>query len=158
MSDVSKPISRREKFKTRSITLTGDQQREIARAAILNAPDGVEVVIRELVKVRGLDQNSRMWVGPLKDIASQAWYNGRQYSDLVWHDTYKRLYLPEEFDPEQTKDGYRKWDFDRDGTPVLVGSTTQLTKRGFAIYLEQIYADGAQMGVQFSAQPNEAER
>lgn len=140
----------REKYKTRSIILLGDQQKEIACAAIQNAPLGVEVVIREPVKVRGLDANARMWVGPLKDIAEQAWYNDRQYSDLVWHDTYKRLYLPEEFDPELTMDGYRKWDFDRDGKPVLVGSTTQLTKRGFAIYLEQIYADGAQMGVQFS--------
>ena len=99
-----------------------------------------------------------MWVGPLADIAAQAWYNRKQYSALVWHDTYKRLYLPEEFDPELTLEGYRKWDFDREGIPVLVGSTTQLTKRGFAIYLEQIYADGAQMGVEFSASPNEVGR
>ncbi len=147
-----------KKYKTRTIVLLGDQQKEIACAAIRNAPTGLEVVIREPVKARSLDANARMWVGPLADIAAQAWYNGKQYSALVWHDTYKRLYLPEEFDPELTLEGYRKWDFDREGIPVLVGSTTQLTKRGFAIYLEQIYADGAQMGVEFSASPNEVGR
>lgn len=157
MNDVKHSI-KREKYRTRSIILLSDQQKEIACAAIRNAPDGVECLIREPVKARTPDANSRMWAGPLRDISEQAWYNGRQYSDLVWHDTYKRLYLPEDFDQELTKDGYHKWEHDRDGNKVLVGSTTQLTKKGFAIYLEQVYADGAKMGVQFSANPNEVGR
>jgi hypothetical protein len=146
------------KYRKRTIVIKSDQQKELACAAVRNAPAGVEVVIREPVRVRGLDANALMWVGPLKDIAEQAWYKDRQYSDVLWHETYKRLYLPEDYDAELTKDGYRKWDFDRDGNKVLIGSTTQLTRKGFAIYLEQIYADGAQMGVMFSASPNEAAR
>ena len=100
-----------------------------------------------------------MWVGPLADIAEQAYYQGRKYSDLLWHETFKRLYLPEGYDSELCKkEDYKKWDFDRDSVCVLVGSTTDLTAKGFAQYLEQIYADGASMGVIFHANPNEARR
>lgn len=157
MSDIKHSV-KREKYRTRSIILLSDQQKEIACAAIRNAPDGIECLLREPVKIRKPDANKAMWAGPLKDIAEQAWYKGAQFSDLVWHDTYKRLFLPEEYDPELTKDGYVKWAFDRDGVKVLVGSTTQLTVKGFAIYMEQVYADGAQMGVMFSANPNEVGR
>lgn len=111
--------------------------------------------MREEVKARKPDQNALMWSGPLADIANQAWHNGCQYPAEVWHETYKRLYLPEEFDAELCKEGYRKWAIDRDGERVLIGSTTQLTVRGFAQYLEQVIADGAGMGVMFSASPNE---
>jgi hypothetical protein len=38
---------------------------------------------------------------------------------------------------------------------MLVGSTTQLTKPGFALYLTQVEAFGGNMGVEFSASPNE---
>jgi hypothetical protein len=142
-------MTEREKYKTRNIILLGDQQKELACAAIQNAPAGVEVVIREPVKVRKLDQNALMWVGPLKDIAEQAYVEGRTFSDVVWHEHFKELYLPEEFDPELTKEGYRKWDYTPSGRKVLAGSTTQLTIKGFAQYLEQVYAFGASLGVMF---------
>jgi len=103
------------------------------------------------VKARKPDQNALMWVGPLKDIAEQAWVNGRQFSDEVWHHHFKTLYLPEVFDAELCKEGYRKWDWSPSGAKVLVGSTTELTVRGFAQYLEQVYAEGAGMGVEFQA-------
>jgi len=131
------------------------QQRGIVMALLPNLPldeaNPIEVIIREPVKARGMDQNALMWVGPLADIAAQAWVDGRQFSADVWHEHFKREYLPEEFDPELTKEGYRKWDYTPAGERVLVGSTTQLTKRGFSQYLEQIEADGAGMGVQFGA-------
>ena len=146
---------KRQKFPTRQIFLRSVQQRGIVMALLPNLPldeeSPLEVVIREPVKARGLDQNSLMWVGPLASIAAQAWVQGRQFSAEVWHEHYKREYLPEEFDPELTKDGYRKWDVTPAGERVLIGSTTQLTKKGFGQYLEQIEADGAGMGVQFSA-------
>ena len=155
MSDVSKPISRREKFKTRSITLTGDQQREIARAAILNAPDGVEVVIRDPVKARGLDANGYYWLR-LGEIAEQAWLVGRQYSKEVWHHYAGQNLMPEQV---TTKDGEvrSKWIEVPSGDPIVI-STTRLERRCFADYTTAVEAFGASLGVQFSANPNEVHR
>lgn len=149
----------RTKFATCTFRLANEQDRERAMRRLQNAPvdpdKPLQCLIREEVKVRGLDANARMWVGPIKNIADQVWTEGRQYKDIVWHDFFKREFLPDEFDAELTKDGYIKWDSDPEGNKVLVGSTTQLTRKGFAIYLEQIHAFGANMGVQFSASPNE---
>ncbi|SRR6266404_5091220 len=149
---------KREKFITRPILLRFEQQRESAisliRSLPLDAENPIEVVVREMVKVRGLDANARMWVGPLADISEQGYVNGRTYSCEVWHEHFKREYLPEEFDPELCKEIYRKWDFTPSGERVLIGSTTQLTVKGFAQYLTQVEAFGASIGVQFSASPN----
>lgn len=157
MSNI-KPI--RSKFTTRTIRVIGQQQIALAMALLPNLPIDpeapVEIVIREENKVRGLDANSRMWAGQLNDIEKQAWVNGRQFSAEVWHEHFKRQYLPEDNDPdlaELAKEGYRKWDYDPAGNRVVVGSTTQLTRKGFAIYLQQVEADGADMGVQFHEAP-----
>jgi hypothetical protein len=153
---------KREKFQTRTIFLRGQQQRDTLYSLVsmlpLDAKKPLEVVIREEVKPRKLDQNALMWAGPLKDIAEQAYLNGRTYSAEVWHHYFKTLYLPEEVDPELCKEGYRKWDYSPTGDRVLVGSTTQLTVKGFSDYLEQIYAEGAILGVEFHANPNELRR
>lgn len=143
------------KYHTRKIILAAESQREIALAALRNAPLGIEVGLREPVKVRSLDANSLMWAGPLKDMAEQAYVGCRSYSAEVWHEHLKKEYLPEEYDERYTKDGYRKWDTGPDGSRILVGSTTQLTKAGFSIYLEQVYAFGASLGVEFHANPRE---
>jgi hypothetical protein len=143
------------KYPTRKFTITGESQRDLALAALKNAPIGIEVVLREPVKVRSMDANALMWVGPLKDMAEQAYVGGRSYSAEVWHEHLKKEYLPEESDERYTKDGYLKWDTGPDGSRILVGSTTQLTKAGFSIYLEQVYAFGASLGVQFTANPRE---
>lgn len=143
----------RDRFQTRTIRLVGRQQLDTALALIPRLPidsaKPLEIVIREEVKPRKPDQNALMWVGPLADIASQAYVDGRTFSAEVWHEHFKRQYLPEEFDAELCKDGYRKWDEAPSGERVLIGSTTQLTIKGFARYLEQVIADGASMGVQF---------
>lgn len=149
----------RHKFTERKIRLVGETQVKTVLALVPNLPidpdHPLEVVVREEVKPRKPDQNALMWVGPLKDIEQQAWVEGRQFSDVVWHEHFKEMYLPEEFDPELTKEGYRKWDYTPAGKRVLVGSTTDLTVKGFALYLEQIYAFGASLGVMFSANPRE---
>mgnify|MGYP000658249821 CR=1 FL=1 len=62
---------------------------------------------------------------------------------------FKKEYLPEEFNPDLCKEGYQKWDYDPSGDRVCVGSTTELTVKGFSQYLEQIYAFGAEQGVRF---------
>jgi hypothetical protein len=150
----------RPKFITRTIRLIGTVQRDTAIALLSNAPlDGespLEVIVREEKKTRKPDQNAAMWSGPLRDIAEQAWVDGRQYSAPVWHEWAKREYLPEDDDPELpelTKDGYRKWDVTPKGDRVLIGSTTQLTVKGMAQYMRQVEAYGASLGVQFHAAP-----
>lgn len=145
-------------FKPIVIKLVGKPQVDRLKQIAENLPVGqeLECVFRKEQKVRGMDANARMWVGPLKDIAEQAWVNGRQFSAEVWHEHFKRQYLPEDNDPEihlLAKDGYRKWDIDPAGNRVLIGSTTQLLKRGFALYLQQVEADGVQMGVMFHEAP-----
>lgn len=148
----------RNDYPTRSLLLRNETIRDSAIAAIRNAPidtdHPIQVVIREEVKARKPDQNSLMWVGPLADIAEQGYVNGRTYSAEVWHEYFKREYLPEQFDAEQCKEGYRKWDHTPKGDRVLVGSTTQLTIRGFSIYLKKVEAYGAQeLGVMFHVNP-----
>ena len=152
----------RQKFDTRTILLRAPMQRDALLALVANLPldadKPLQVVVREEVKARKPDQNALMWSGPLKDIAQQAWVLGRQYSDVVWHEHFKTLFLPDDFDPELCKEGYRKLDVTPTGKQVLVGSTTELTVKGFALYLEQVYAEGANMGVEFSANPKEQRR
>jgi hypothetical protein len=152
----------RQPFPTRSILLRGQAQVHILAGLIPNLPldieRPIEVLIREQVKARGLDANALMWAGPLADIAAQAYVNGRTYSAEVWHEFFKREYLPEDTDHDillLAKDGYHKWDYTPDGERVLIGSTTQLTKRGFSDYMMQIESYGASIGVQFHTNPRD---
>jgi hypothetical protein len=151
---------KREKFQTRTIRLVGQMQKDAAIAVINNLPIDSDkplvVTIAEEKKIRGLDANGLMWVGPLKQISEQAWVEGKRYSDVVWHEMFKREFLPEDNDLEiedLAKSGYQKWAIDPMGNKVLIGSTTQLTKKGFSQYLEQIHAYGASLGVMFSDAP-----
>lgn len=136
------------------IRLVGKIQADTAITAIQNAPIDlerpIEVIIREEQKGRSLSANALMWAGPLNDIANQAWVHGRQYSALIWHEYFKEKFLPEFPDPKQVKEGYKKYEETPDGKRVLVGSTNKLTKYGFNLYIENIYAYGADLGVRFS--------
>ena len=148
----------RPTYQTRTIRLVGIAQRELLKALAQNIPidpaQPIEVVIREENKIRKADANALMWAGPLRDIAEQAWCDGRQYSAEVWHEHCKREYLPNElhpdFDRSHVKDGYQKWGITPFGDRVLLGSTTQLTVRGMSEYLDMVHALGASLGVQFS--------
>lgn len=154
-----KPKSKREKFLTRKFLLSSEKVRASVLALVRNLPIDtirpLEVVVREEQKQRGLDQQALMWCGPLADMEAQLWVEGRKYSAAVLHEFFKREFLPEEHDPELTKDGYVKWEYTPSGDRVLVGSTTQLTVKGMAQYIEQLHAFGANMGVRFHASPNE---
>jgi hypothetical protein len=105
--------------------------------------------------VRKMSQQALLFAGPMTDIAKQAWFEGRQHSVETLHLYCKQEFLPEEFDPTLCKDGYQKWDIDPAGRRVLVGSTTQLTVKGFGEYLESVFAFGGALGVVFTASPNE---
>lgn len=158
---VAEVSSERFPYPTRTFLLPSEEARERAIASLRNAPidqaKPLQFVLREEVKARKPDQNALMWAGPLRDIAEQGWLNGRTYSADVWHHFFKREYLPEEFDPSLCKEGYRKWDYTPTGERVLVGSTTELTVRGFALYLQQVEAFArVELGVQFHANPRQA--
>lgn len=146
--------SLRMPYPLRKILLVGEEQRERAIAALRNAPidpaRALEFVLREEVKERKLDQNALMWVGPLKDIAEQGYVDGKTYSAKVWHEHFKEQYLPEDYDPALCKEGYRKWDYKPNGERVMVGSSTDLTVSGFALYLTKVQAYAAsELGVVF---------
>ena len=155
-------MSKRPTFQQRTFRLA---DREIVRRLVglvenlpVDAARPLEVVIREEKKKRTPDQNSLYWAGPLRDIAEQAWVAGRQYSAEVFHEYFKREFLPDpdraDCDDSHIKDGYVKWSAMPNGSRVLIGSTTGLTVRGMAAYLEQVYAYGASLGVQFSERSN----
>lgn len=144
----------RQKFEQRRILLRAAEQVERAIAALRAAPvdhlKPLEFLLREEVRARKPDQNALMWAGPLRDIAEQVWIGQRQYSAEVWHEHFKVEFLPEEYDPDLCKrEDYRKWDFGPGGDRILVGSTTDLTVKGFAQHLDQIHAFGANQGVEF---------
>ena len=144
----------RTEYLTKTIRLIGKLQIDTAINAIQNAPidsdKPLEVIIREEQKGRSLSANALMWAGPLNDIASQAWVHGRQYSALIWHEYFKEKFLPDFPDLTQVKEGYRKYEETPDGKRILIGSTQKLTKHGFSLYMEQIYAYGSELGVRFS--------
>lgn len=149
----------RQPFEKRVLLIRSKDIRERALALIRNLPvdaeKPLEIVIQEHKKRRSNDANARMWAGPLKDLAEQAWLDGKQFSAEVWHFYLKRQLLPEEFDPDLCKEAYRKWEYDPAGDRVLVGSTTDLTVKGFAEYMIAIEAFACSLGVQLSASPNE---
>ena len=143
------------RYSSRSIILAGDQQKDLACAAIRNAPDGIECLLREPVKARGLDQNGLYWLR-LGELAEQAWFGGRQYGKEVWHHYCGIHVMPETI---VTKDGETrsKWEEVPDGDAVVI-STTKLERRCFAEYTTAVEAFGASLGVQFSANQNEGRR
>jgi hypothetical protein len=150
----------RSKCVTRPFLLRDVRVRDTLVSAINNLPldneHPIEVVIREPVKARKPDQNSAYWAGPLRDIAEQAYVEGRRYSSDVFHEFFKREFLPEEYNEEDCREGYVKWDYTPGGERVLVGSTKSLTVKGMAKYITQVEAYGASLGVMFRANPNDS--
>lgn len=148
-------MTKRPEFAQRKFRAVTPQVIDGVIALLRNLPiDSVkplEIVVREEVKARKLDQNALMWVGPLKCMAEQCYLEGKAHSAEVWHEYFKRELLPDEFDPTLCKEGYEKWSHGPTGERYLIGSTTQLTVKGMANYLEQIFAFGCNLGVKFNA-------
>lgn len=149
----------RANFDKRVIVLRAEEQRDRAIALLRNLPLDAEkplqITVDEYRPPRKQDQNALMWAGPLLDIANQAWLEGRKFSAEAWHELAKREFLPEQFDPLLCRDGYEKWTITPAGDRALIGTTTKLTVRGMAQYLEQLYAFGANLGVQFHTNPKD---
>lgn len=149
----------RNPYETKTLLIRDKTILERAITTLRNAPidpdSPIQVVIREEVKARKPTQNQLMWAGPMRDIAEQAWIDGRQYSAEIWHEHFKREFLPEEYDPALCKEGYEKWQTGIKGERLMIGSTTDLTVKGFSEYLEQVHAFGADLGVRFHANPRD---
>lgn len=147
----------------RVIVITGEQQAQAAARLIAGnwrqmSDDGHPMAIRayEHRDNANAEQRALMWIR-LGEIAEQAWVGGRQFSAEVWHEQFKREFLPEEEGPsKRCRKGYRKWAYLPNGTRELVGSTELLTMFGKAEYLTQIMAFGAaEFGVRYSPTPRE---
>lgn len=144
---------------SRTIILANESVKTHALTVIGNLPvDGtLELVIQQRKKTRSKSQNSLMWGARIKDISIQAWINGKQFSGYVWHDHFKREYLPEGNEENfsmlvKNPAAYKKWEESPRGERVLVGSTTQLTTFGMTEYMTQVEAYASQiLGVMFSA-------
>ena len=159
---MKKPKSERQKFVTRRFLISSREVLERALLVLRNLPIDplrpLEIVAQEEPKKRSMSQQALLFAGPMTDIATQAWFEGgRQYSVEVLHEFCKRQFLPETFDPDLCLEGYIKWDVDPLGERILVGGTTQLTVRGYGDYLDQVFAFGGSLGVEFSADPRLAQ-
>lgn len=119
---------------------------------VRNAPLGIEIVAREIVKARKPDQNGYYFMR-IGEIAEQAWVAGKQFSKDAWHEYAKKNILPEEI---TTKDGEvcSKWEQTPDGGMSVI-STTRLERGCFAEYTNAVEAFGASLGVMFHANPND---
>lgn len=154
---------KRQKYPTQRILLRSQEQKDFACTKIRNAPldadKPLEVLIREFNPKRSLDQNALMW-RTLTDISEQVFLETdsgwMRFSPEAWHEQFKRWYLPDEsgdkFDSSEVTEGYQKWEIMPDGSRTLRGSTTKLSKRGFSIYMERLYAYGAEKGVMWGMQ------
>jgi len=89
----------RDLFPKRVIRLVGEQQRQTAISVLNSLPIDFDkplcITFAEEVKLRKLDQNALMWVSQLQDIETQAYIGGRTYSKTIWHEFFKKEYLPE---------------------------------------------------------------
>jgi len=152
----------RPKYQTRTVRLVGEIQRETAHAMLRNVPldpdRPLELILREEVKGRRLDQQAGLWAGPLTDIAEQVWVDGRQFTAEIWAQHFKQEFLPDVNHTElaelvKNPETYRKWAMTPRGDRVLVGSTKDLTERGHSRYRLQIEAWASNQGVELHAAP-----
>lgn len=154
--------SPRPKFTTRSLVLINESVLANALLVLKNTPiDPMRpllVTIGEQPKVRTPDQNSAYHAGIVRPMADQAWVRGLKYSEVIWHEQFKREYLPDEnlLSPEELAKRvknpatYVKWATDMRVELICVGSTTDLTKFGMREYCVQCTAFGSSLGVHFS--------
>lgn len=59
---------------------------------LIKAGHPIEIVIRLRKSKRSIEQNKRYWA-MLREIAATVWIEGKQYSDEVWHEQFKRWFI-----------------------------------------------------------------
>lgn len=106
----------------------------IAREMLGKAKHGLEIVVRPMKDKRSVAQNRRYWL-MLRELASIAWIEGRQFTDQTWHEHFKRQFI-----------GCEELAMP-DGKTELRGiSTTKLSVEEFGEYMVQIEAWAAEQG------------
>jgi len=143
----------------RTIKLMNASIRDNAVKQVQNLPyDGsLEICIRPITKTRSSSANARHWAAIMKDLSEQAYVEGKQFSVEIWHSFLKAKFLPNPEDENiamlvKNPEKYQLFAELPDGTVECVGSTTQLTVRGFSEYMEAVQAWAAsECGVMFSA-------
>lgn len=114
------------------------------------------VTIEPWTEKRTRGQNNLMWGPALGDFARQATLCNRKFKEDVWNFYLKEKFLPDCFIEGITLKRYQKWSEMPDGRLQLKGSTKDLTTKGFSQYMDKCYAYGGELGVRFSANPNES--
>lgn len=129
----------------RIYTLRTDQDRLFA-IGLINAnwealsatSEPLSVHITQKPETRRNRQNRYYWGGVLRQIAEQAFINGRQYEPEIWH-----RHFAKQFNMLEEKTG-------TDGVIFYQPrSTTKMSVKEFAEFTEQVTAAGAELGVKF---------
>lgn len=107
--------------------------------ACIDRGEPLRLIITSDEKKRNAEQNRFYWGVALRDIAEQAWVDGRQYDKDTWHEYFARMFGVSD---ELTLP---------DGEIILRRkSTTQMTVGEFSAYTERIQAWAANnLGVEF---------
>ena len=118
--------------------LAHETSRQRAAHAVLSAPDGFIVEIKE--PNRSLEQNSKLW-SLLHDLSVQVNWHGNKLTEENWKDI-----LSASLKRQKVVPGI-------DGNFVVLGQrTSKMNKKDFSELLELTYAFGAQQGVTWSEQ------
>jgi hypothetical protein len=118
----------------------------------------MQVTIEPVQKKRSNGQNRKLWASVIGDFVKQGRMDGLNFNAETWHFFLKKEFLPDDGEPGITLDNYVKWIELPDGSLMLTGSTTQLTTKGAAEYIEKCYAFGAdELGIKFTISRKEAE-
>lgn len=63
-----------------------------AAESFLKSGEPVEVIVRPRKSKRSIEQNKRYWA-LLREVSATVWVDGRQFSDEVWHEQFKRWFI-----------------------------------------------------------------
>ena len=107
---------------------------DLAQSLMRNEGTGYEIVLRPLKSKRSIDQNKRYWA-LLRELASVAWVDGRQFDDQVWHEQFRRWFI-----------GCEEIRLPSGETELRGISTTTLTVQQFTDYMTQIEQWAAEQG------------
>ena len=131
-------------FNTRTINLTGPQQRATVATLAQNVPDGIQVVFREPVKARKLSQNALLHA-VLSEIADQVDWNGKRLSIEIWKRLCVASWLREEKEFPVLIPS-----LDGNGFDVIYEKTSKLSVAQCASLIEWCFAFGVEHNVKFS--------
>jgi hypothetical protein len=93
---------------------------------------------------RTLEQNNLMWA-LLEEVSQQGWVAKRKFSSEVWHEHFKKSFLP-----DVNSKGDLKWTLLPDGSRICTMSTTRLNTQEMSDYLSEIIAFATtELGVKF---------